>query len=36
MASMVIECDEAVPQEILNLIGAMQQIESVRFIASVL
>ena len=36
MASMVIECDEAVPQEILNLIGALQQIESVRFIASVL
>ena len=36
MASMVIECDEEVPQEILNLIGALQQIESVRFIASVL
>ena len=36
MASMVIECDEAVPQEIINLIGALQQIESVRFIASVL
>ena len=36
MASMVIECDEAVPQEIINLISALQQIESVRFIASVL
>ena len=36
MASMVIECDEAVPEEIINLIGALQQIESVRFIASVL
>lgn len=36
MASMVIECDQAVPQEILNLIGALQQIHSVRFIASVL
>lgn len=36
MASMVIECDEAVPQEILNLIAALPQMESVRFIASVL
>ena len=36
MASMVIECDEAVPQEIINLISALQQIESVRFIVSVL
>lgn len=36
MASMVIECDQAVPQGIINLIGALQQIESVRFIGSVL
>lgn len=36
VASMVIECDEAVPVEIINLIGALQQIKSVRFIASVL
>ncbi|MDY4919738.1 MAG: L-serine ammonia-lyase, iron-sulfur-dependent subunit beta [Phascolarctobacterium sp.] len=36
MASMVIECDEAVPEGIINLIAALQQIESVRFIASVL
>ena len=35
LASMVIECDQAVPLEIINLIGALQQIESVRFIASV-
>lgn len=36
MASMIIECDEIVPQEIINLIAALPQIESVRFIASVL
>ena len=36
MASMVIECDEKVPQDIINLIAALQQIESVRFIDSVL
>lgn len=36
VASMVIECDQAVPQEIINLIGALRQIESVRFINSVL
>lgn len=35
LASMVIECDEAVPQGIINLIAALQQIHSVRFIASV-
>lgn len=36
LASMVIECDEKVPQDIINLIGALRQIESVRFIDSVL
>lgn len=36
LASMVIECDEAVPVEIINLIGALRQIDSVRFIDSVL
>ena len=35
LASMVIECDEDVPQGIINLIAALQQIHSVRFIASV-
>ncbi len=35
LASMVIECDENVPGEIINLIGALQQIHSVRFISSV-
>lgn len=35
-ASMVIECDQDVPKEIISLIGALQQIESVRFIARVL
>lgn len=35
LASMVIECDEAVPQGIINLIGALQKIHSVRFIGSV-
>ncbi len=36
MASMVIECDQIVPQATLAVIGGLQQIESVRFIASVL
>ncbi len=36
MASMVIECDENVPHSIINLIGALEPIHSVRFIASVL
>lgn len=36
MASMVIECDENVPSSIINLIGALDQIKAVRFIASVL
>lgn len=36
IASMIIECDEVVPQGILNLIAALPQMESVRFIASVL
>lgn len=35
-ASMVIECDQNVPRAIINLIEALQQIDSVRFIASVL
>ncbi len=35
LASMVIECDENVPQGIINLIAALQQIHSVRFIAGV-
>lgn len=35
LASMVIECDEAVPHGIINLIAALQQIQSVRFIGSV-
>lgn len=35
-ASMVIECDENVPHSIVNLIGALEPICSVRFIASVL
>lgn len=35
-ASMVIECDQDVPKEIISLIGALQQIDSVRFIARVL
>lgn len=35
-ASMVIECDENVPHSIVNLIGALEPIRSVRFIASVL
>lgn len=36
IASMLIECDDAVPQEMINLIAALKQINSVRFIASVL
>lgn len=35
-ASMVIECDQDVPPSIINLIGALEQIRSVRFIAGVL
>lgn len=35
-ASMVIECDQDVPPCIINLIGALEQIHSVRFIAGVL
>ena len=35
-ASMVIECDENVPECVINLIGAIPQIKAVRFIASVL
>lgn len=35
-ASMVIECDQDVPPSIINLIGALEQIHSVRFIAGVL
>lgn len=36
MASMVIECDESIDEGVLNLIGALRQIRSVRFIANVL
>ncbi len=36
MASMVIECDDVVAPELINLIGAMPQIQSIRFINSVL
>lgn len=35
-ASMVIECDQKVPEGIISLIGALQQIKSVRSIGSVL
>ena len=36
LASMVIECDQDVPDHIINLISLIKPIESVRFIASVL
>lgn len=36
LASMVIECDQDVPDHIIDLIALIQPIESVRFIASVL
>lgn len=36
IASMVIECDQNVPQSIINIIGALEPIKSVRFIAGVL
>ena len=35
LASMVIECDQAVPTSIVNLIAALEPMESVRFINSV-
>ena len=35
-ASMVVECDDKVPQVIVDLIGAFPQVRSVRFINSVL
>lgn len=36
IASMVIECDQNVPRSIINIIGALEPIKSVRFIAGVL